>query len=415
MNSIKQGSGPHYAWIIAGCGTLVLFSSLGLARFSLGVLLPPMAEALDLSYAQRGYLGTGNFLGYLAMVALAPFAVNRVGFRPAITFGLALIALTLCVLGATNTLPPALILYTITGVGSGAATIPAMALIPRWFGPSLRGVASGLVVAGNGLGIVFSGFAVPVVAANAPAGWRSAWILLGLISAGAAAASWIVLRDSPARKGLTMLKSEDGTTSESRTGPFTPSERRTIGHLGLIYFLFGATYMVYGTFIVTTMIDEHGFAQGLAGRFWSVAGLFGVLSGPLFGKFSDLTSRRLGFAGTFLFFTTAYLLAGFGNSAAPLYLSVLFYGLALFSVPTVVAAAVADRLGPARTAKGFSIVTICFAVGQVMGPAGAGLLADLTGGFSAAYLASAALTGLAVALSLMLPARLHPRTAAEQA
>lgn len=414
MSANRQGSGPHYAWLVAACGTLTLFSCLGLARFSLGVLLPPMAEALDMSYAQRGSLGTGYFFGYLAMVALAPLAVKKLGCRASIALGLGLIALTMCLLGAAGGLAPALVLYTVTGVGSGAANIPLMALISRWFGPSLRGVAVGLVVAGNGLGIIFSGFAVPAVAAAGPMGWRWAWALLGAISAAVAVVSWFVLRDTPADKGLEPLGGDGPGHVYPYSDPLSPAERRALVHLGVLYFLFGATYMVYGTFVVTTMIEDHGLAAGLAGRFWSWVGLFGMFSGPLFGKFSDLTSRRLGLAGAFAFQTTAYLLAGLAGSAAPLYVSVVFYGLAAFSVPTVMAAAVADRLGPARTAKGFSLVTLSFAVGQVVGPYGAGLLADLSGGFSSAYLASASLTGLAAALSLMLPSRLHPLTAAEQ-
>ena len=37
------------------------------------MMLPLMARALDLNYAQQGVLGTGYFVGYLGMVAALPW------------------------------------------------------------------------------------------------------------------------------------------------------------------------------------------------------------------------------------------------------------------------------------------------------------------------------------------------------
>jgi MFS family permease len=392
----------HYGWIIAATGVLVLFSCLGLARFSFGVLLPPMSEALGLTYSQRGALGTGYFIGYLVTVLAAPKAAARFGYRATITFGLALIAATLGALGATGGFATALVLYSITGVGSGAANIPLMALISFWFAPSVRGTATGLVIGGNGLGIIFSGLLVPVVADVAGAsGWRWAWIMLAAVSGLVAILAGVLLRDDPNAKGLAMI----GNQGRSKPPPssaqgFSGREKGVLTHLGAIYFLFGATYMVYGTFVVTTMIEELGMDAGAAGRFWAAVGFFGMFSGALFGRFSDAFSRRSGLMGAYVMQTIAYVLAGLAASKLPLYLSVGLYGLSVFSVPTIMAATVADRLGPARAAMGFAIITLFFAAGQVVGPIGAGRIADMTGGFSLGYLIAAGLTAFAVVLSL---------------
>lgn len=396
--------GMHYGWVIVAVGVLVLFSCLGLARFSFGVLLPPMAEALGLSYSQSGALGTGYFIGYLATVMAAPMAARRFGYRRTIAFGLLLVALTMGLLGASGSFALALVLYTLTGVGSGAANIPLMALISFWFAPSVRGTAVGLVIGGNGLGIVFSGFLVPYVAeAAGAAGWRWAWIMLAAVSGLVALLSALLLRDRPEDKGLAMI----GDQGRSRPIPkrekgFSGHEKGVLGHLGLIYFLFGATYMVYGTFVVTTMVDELGFDQGAAGRFWAAVGFFGMFSGALFGRLSDAFSRRAGLMGAYGLQTAAYLLAGLASGPAPLYVSVFLYGISAFSVPTIMAATVADRLGPARAATGFAIITLFFAVGQVLGPVGAGRLADAMGGFSTGYLLTAGMTASAFILALFL-------------
>lgn len=62
----------HYGWIIVGTGVLVLFTCIGLARFAYTVLLPGMQAGLALPYDRMGYIGTGNFIGYLAAILLAP-------------------------------------------------------------------------------------------------------------------------------------------------------------------------------------------------------------------------------------------------------------------------------------------------------------------------------------------------------
>ena len=62
--------------------------------------------------------------------------------------------------------------------------------------------------------------------------------------------------------------------------------RRAIAQLGLLYLLFGATYMIFATFIVTTLVQDRGFSEAAAGQVWAWVGVFSLLSGPLFGIFA---------------------------------------------------------------------------------------------------------------------------------
>jgi len=80
--SCKKGfPAVHYGWYVMATGTLCLFASLGLGRFSLGVLLPSMGRALQLSYLQMGLIGTVNFVGYLIAVLLCGRLTRRFGAR----------------------------------------------------------------------------------------------------------------------------------------------------------------------------------------------------------------------------------------------------------------------------------------------------------------------------------------------
>ncbi|MBU1249422.1 MAG: MFS transporter [Proteobacteria bacterium] len=411
----KSRPALHYGWVVALTGTLVIFACLGLARFSFGMLLPSMASALELTYAQRGQIGTAYFIGYLLMVALAPTMGRRVGNRAAIGLGLGIVGSGMCLLGLAGGFGSAMLLYGFTGVGSGLANVCMMALIAAWFAPSRRGLASGVVAGGSGLAIIFSGLLIPEVVAGEALlgvlGWRAGWLLLGVITLGTTILAATLLRNTPADVGLAILGNQGHRpVAPDESGRFSRSERSFIARLGLLYLIFGLTYIIYATFIVTTLVDEHGMPPSAAGRFWAIVGIFSVFSGPLFGRLSDRFSRKAGLMAALSVQSAAYLLAGLGTGTLTLYLSVGFFGLAAWSIPTIMTAAIADRLGASRTATGFAIITFFFAVGQVVGPLAAGYLADATGSFGPSYTASGCLTGLGVFLAYRLLTR-SPRQA----
>ena len=394
----------HYGWIIVMVGTLVIFACLGLARFAFGMLLPSMSAGLGMSYDEMGFLGTGNFTGYLVAVALAPFLLRRFTPRQMIASGLFLIALCMLGIAAGNSYLLILILYTLVGIGSGFANIPVMVLVSFWFRREKRGRAAGLIVVGSGFAIIFSGFLIPVLNQSfGQHGWRIGWMLLGLIVTMVAVVAAVLVRNDPAEKGLSpvgMIKDSEYDPSISR-GSFSPLSILT--HLGGLYFIFGATYVIYGTFIVTTMVEEYAYAEASAGGFWSWVGVFSLFSGTLFGLLSDKMGRKGGLMTVFTVQTLAYLLAGCRMGPVALFGSVVLYGVAVFAIPAIMAAAVGDYLGKARAAAAFSIITVCFAVGQTIGPAIAGMVAESTGTFTGTYLASALLTAVAAIWAKFLP------------
>ena len=63
--------------------------SLGLARFSYAMFLPPMREDLAWSYLTAGAMNTANAAGYLAGALLAPAWLRSFGARGAFLAGTA--------------------------------------------------------------------------------------------------------------------------------------------------------------------------------------------------------------------------------------------------------------------------------------------------------------------------------------
>lgn len=394
----------HYGWIIVATGALVLFSCLGLARYAYTMLLPGMQSGLGLRYDRMGFIGTGNFAGYLAAVLLSPALIRR--FRPRLTITVGLLLISVCMLGISQSRSffMIFILYALVGMGGGFANIPLMALVTYWFRSEQRGKAAGLVIGGNGVAIIFAGFLIPLLNRSYGAnGWRNGWLVLGLISLAVAVIAACNLRNHPSELGLEPVGRPVPVSLEQLKPRLRRGDGAILLRLGLLYLVFGATFMIYGTFIVTTMVREYGFSETKAGLYWSWAGFFSLFSGVGFGALSDRIGRKHGLAFVFSVQTAAYLLAGLKLGNAGLSISIVLYGLAVFAIPAIMAASIGDYLGLARAATAFATVTVFFAFGQTIGPAVAGLIAGKAGSFTAAYQLAALLTALAAVFATALP------------
>ncbi len=398
----------HFGWIVVFAGMLTVFAALGLGRFALGMLLPSMGEGLALSYSEMGFISTGNFVGYLAAVVLCARATRRFGASRVIAAGLLAVAVSMVLISRAGSFWQALVLYFVTGVGSGAANVPVMGLVAHWFHASHRGRAAGFMVIGSGFAIMFSGTLIPFVNGLQGAdGWRMSWLLLGLISLVITFTGLALLRDSPADMGLEPIGHGRPRTDDAiQSGR---GETGTVTHLGGIYFLFGFTYVIYATFIVTTLVQERGLSEETAGNFWFWVGFLSLFSGPVFGTLSDHLGRKTALVLVFGLQGMAYGLVAFEPSMVFLYLSIFLFGICAWSIPSIMAAAVGDSMGPERAVAAFGTITFFFGIGQISGPGLAGLLAETSGSFSGSYLMAAGLAGLAIILTLLLPGTANPR------
>jgi sugar phosphate permease len=126
------------------------------------MLLPSMGATLELSYAQMGFVSTGNFIGYLVAVFFSGMFVARIGQRNFIFMSLLLVGLTLCLLSQTDAFASLLTLYVLTGIGSGGANVSMMSLATSWFTKKNRGKGPVLFPRAAALPS-FSGFFIPFV------------------------------------------------------------------------------------------------------------------------------------------------------------------------------------------------------------------------------------------------------------
>jgi len=400
----------HYGIIVVAMATITVMAALGFGRFGYTTILPSMQEGLGLSHTETGLLATWNAIGYVATVLFAGALASRFGPRLVATVATILVGTSMFLTGLVDNFLGALVLRTITGVGSAGANVPVMGLLPAWFAPRRRGMATGIAVAGSSLGLMVTGPLVPqIIAAYGPLGWRVAWYCLGGLAILIGILGYMVLRNRPAEKGLLPYGQESGDASPEATAERASGlawglvyRSRALWHLAVIYFMFGFSYFIYATFFVKYLVQEGGFAQREAGNLWGLVGMFSVASGFIWGLISDRWGRKMGLLGVYTLQGLSFLIFALWRALPGYYLSALFFALTAWSIPAIMAAACGDYLGGRLAPAALGLITFIFGIGQAVGPGVAGYLADLTGSFSLGFLLAAAAAFLGAAGSLLL-------------
>lgn len=407
--STDKKPGIHYGYIIISMGTIVVVGALGFARFGYTMIFPVMQHGLQFNYTEMGLLATGNFIGYLFFSLVGGFLASKYGPRIVITYSLFLAGLAMIGTGFVQGFGLAFILRIITGVGSGGSNVPVMGLASSWFAPHKRGMATGLMVGGSGIGLVLTGLILPrIFLYYGEWGWRLSWYLLGaaVIIIGVLAFKFLVNRPldiglEPVG-GLEKIKGQDQVSSLQWSLVY---RSKTIWHLASIYVLFGFSYIIYSTFFAAYLIDERGLTESAAGNLWALVGVLSIFSGLLWGIFSDHFSRKAGLMAIFSLQFASFLVFSYATGYGGYLVSSVLFGLTAWSIPGLMAASVGDHLGSRLAPAGLGMVTLVFGIGQALAPGVSGYLTDLTASFTTALLLASFCALLGVISSFFLKLR----------
>lgn len=344
--------------------------SLGLARFSYALLLPPMRAELGWSYFTAGAMNTANAAGYLIGALAAPRWLARHDARRLLLAGGLGTALLLAAHGAVRGDAALYALRLLSGIASAAMFVSGGLLAARLAQAAPRpGLVLGLYYGGTGVGIIVSALLVP------PLTWPLAWFAL-------AAAALVCT-------GVTGRETRHIDAAPAAAAVRAPLRWRPLAFGLAGYFMFGLGYIGYMTFVITLLRDRHvsgvqivGFyvllGAGVIASSWLWAGLLQRFRG---GQPLSLLNGLLAVA------TVLPVL-----SAHPLIvtLSGLLFGCVFLSVVASTTALVRHNLPPAAWPAGISAFTIVFAAGQIVGPSLVGWLADGPGGLARGFVCSAA-------------------------
>jgi len=410
--SLKKAPKIHYGWIVIAMGTLTTIGAHGFGRMAYTLILPSMKDGLHFSYAQLGLLGTGNFIGYLSLAIIGGFLASRYGSRVVISLGLVLMGLTMILTGFAQSFSFAFIMRLLTGFGNGAANVPAMVLASAWFVLRRRGFATGIVSGGIGGGTFIAGLVVPpLLKIYGAEGWRFSWYYLGGGVLIISCLVYLFVRSQPEEKGLLPIgfdEAKDSTESPSGEGKAKSIQWglvyrvKEMWYLGFVYFMYGFSYIIYMTFFAAYLTKEMGLSQSEAGAIWAMVGGLSIFCGVIWGGISDLLGRKYGSALAYATLATSYVIFALVRNPFGFYLSAVIFGITAWSIPTIMAAAAGDYAGSRLAPAGLGFITLFFGVGQAVGPAVGGYLADITRSFLVPFLLASGVAFLGMFLSFYL-------------
>lgn len=412
---ILAGSRAVY-WLRSYAGVILLVAFLvnlaaGFVQFGYSLTLPPMEQALRLSYTEAGLLITitaaARMGGALASGALAP----RYGSRPIIALGALAVGGSMALLGFAASYGLALAAAVLMGIAGGAALTPMMGLLSAWFRRRDRGLAAGLAASGGSIAFIIAGLAVPLLTdVTGDDGWRRSWQLFGAIVLAVGVASLLFVRERPAQPpdapgmGATSAASLARPPRAPAPGgawPIAAFRHPAVWLITLLAFTSGWAQNLFTTFFGLYLTQENDISLATAGRMVILIGALSIGSGVFWGRLSDRLGRGQAFGYSFIVQGIAFALLAAAPGFVTFIIASTLMGATLRATYTICAASAGDYVPVRFSAAAFALMSVGAGLGSAISPTIGGLLADyvamkwvfwmatggsITGALGAAYL-----------------------------
>ncbi len=369
---------------------------LGIGRFAYSLVLPDMRETLGWSYSAAGFMNTINAAGYLAGALMASKLIKRFGLSAAVRRGTlaCLASLALCALSGNFVLLS--LARLLAGFGAAAAFVAGAALAATIAQghPARANFLLSLFYAGPGLGILASGLVAPfVLQAFGPGSWWIVWWAMTLLA---------IIMTAPL-----LLAPLDTNAGIATAAPAEFALRPVLIYLAG-YFLFGAGYIAYMTFMIAYVRDAGGGAAAQS-AFWCLIGVSAFATPWLWSRVLARDSGGLSTAVILGVNAFGAALPLFGHSVLLLAVSALVFGVSFFAIVGSTTAFVRFNYPAAAWPRGIAAMTIAFGIGQTLGPTAVGAVTDAFGSLSYALNVSAAMLALG-AIATAFQRRLAPKS-----
>jgi MFS family permease len=362
---------PVPVWRATLSGLCANLVGVGLARFAYTPIIPVLIAAQWFAPSQAAYLGAANLAGYLAGALLARPLAARLA---AVAVLRAMMLLTAWFFGWRFA----------AGFGGGALMVVAAPAIVSHVPASQRGIVSGAIFAGVGLGIAASGTLVALLLRR---GLVETWYSLGILALLLTAVAWGGWPRGPVAPASGEVKARG-----VRAGA-------TLGALCAEYGLSAVGLVPHMVFLVDFIARGRGLGIELGARYWVLFGVSAIAGPVLLGFAADRIGFRLMLRLAFVVDAAAIGLALVDVPVA-LAVSSIIVGASVSGVVPLALGRVRELVhDEALQRHAWSMCTVAFAVGQAVAAYGFSYVFAQTGG---AYVALFAIGAGAFALALAL-------------
>ena len=365
---------PTYRWVLI-CLYLMSNVSAQMVINTLGILLPSIAEGLDLSPSEQGLLGSAPF--WSTIVLAIPIAWLGSRLSPKWLTAITLVGCALCLF--LQGWAPVFAFLLLGRLLFGIFTIaqqPARAILTRqWFPPRE-------VVLVNGLSNVFFGLVVggglalsPIILILLGDDWRGTLRIFAFYYV-ALTVLWLVM----GRDRVT----EEFTRGESQ--PLLPLLRSALSYRDV--WLCGAgfcgatmAFSAYVAFFPTLMLQEYDISLRVSGLALALNVVLGGIGGLAIGYYAATWRKE----GLFLQIFGVVMVGSFlgmilTGSVVMIYVMSVINGVTWTFFPILITVPFNLRgIQPRQLAVAFSFVMMLISTGQALGPLFIGFLEEATG------------------------------------
>ena len=397
------GNKPHffYGYIIVICSFIMLALTFGI-NYSFGIFFNSLVTEFGWSRAATSAAYSlmtlvAGFLGIFAGRLSDFFGPKVLGIASGIFLGLGFFLMS-----QVNTLWQ---LYLIHGLllaaGIGTCWPILMPTVARWF-VARRGLMSGIVVSGIGLGTVTT----PQLARwlISTYDWRAAYMIIGALTFVVMVLAALFLKRDPSQTRQLPYGQDEMPCENTKQGEEGYSFKEAIRTRN--FAITGTTFFCFGIALHTIMVHIVPHATTIGISAINAAVTLAIIGGVnIIGKITiGMVSDKIGFKTSLVIslgiMAIALLWLQLAQELWALYLFGVIFGLSYGAIVTLMALAPSELFGLGSLGAIMGGTTFLYTCGGAVGPVVSGHLFDITGSYNLAFLIVAILTIIASIITL---------------
>ena len=409
MNSQRKDSnevfdsGPTYRWVILALSWLIYFA-FGLIHSTLSILITPVMNDLNLTYAQMGVILGSWQLVYIFFAQPAGMIIDSLGAYKSLFFGVIFISLSAALRWFAVSFESLLFSVALFGIGGPMISIGLPKLASIWFKGKERSVATGVYSTGNTVGSIVAlsttnSFFMPMLG-----NWRSVFVMyscIGLVTA----LLWLFVgwRHQNSNRSRPMAESiESESTLDVISRLFKKRNIWLIVIIGVTSFLVSHGLSNW----LPKILELKGMSVSEAGFAVSSLKLFAIFGSILIPRLSySVGSKKWTISLTLFLLGVATLVIGVANGPL-MWIGLAVAGITMRGLTPLLMVTLMDL--PYVDSKQMGVVGgLYFSIGEIGGFGGPfvlGLLKDVTGSFYSGIIFIVVVTEMSIIFAALLKA-----------
>ena len=376
----------RFRWAIL---SLITFSHVigATAQYGINTLAPFYQQDLDLSRAQIGLFFTAFYLGMAGLSLPAGWLADRLGVRSTALGGHLVLGLCTAAVAAASSFTWAFVIFLFAGLGYSFLNPASTKGVMHWFSRAERATAMGVKQTGVPAGGVVAAVLAPSLVLLA--GWRIAFVGLGVINLLSGFIFWFLWREPSA--DVAEAEPAAAPTAAGRSGSWMKQ---------LLCVSFGTALLLVGQMSLLTYVPLYLKETAGLSSYWASQALaltqlggmigrvgWGVVSDRLFHGARKVVLVLIGFLSVVLTFSLGALPA---TPSLFIVLPLIFFaGICMVGYQGVSYALIGEVAGKAQTGAALGMVITINSIGTIFGTPLFGYIVDVTGSYATAWQALA--------------------------